>query len=257
MCCFIWMPCGGKPDRQMNKSELESQIHPLVCKPWRMVECQEQIATTQLVDSQSEQHLLEELLEVSKPKPGKSAPRMNYLLTTPFRYPPLRHGSRFGPRTSPSLFYGSLKRRTALCETAYYRFVFWDGMAEPPPNPVLTEHSMFQVMVKTGFGLDLSQQSFNQPAITDPVNYTASQALGEQMRNLGVEAFLYSSARDIANLNAGLFTPTAFGKNRPLAKNNWRCRTMANRVEFSNKRFNYRFDREKFMVDGQFPSPAV
>src|SRR5688500_8455099 len=74
----------------------------------RLVESQEQVATNRLVDTLSEQALLEEPLEATKPPvPLAAAPTLDYLLSTPFRYPPLRHGSRFGRRTEPSLFYAS------------------------------------------------------------------------------------------------------------------------------------------------------
>jgi hypothetical protein len=42
------------------------------------------------------------------------------LLTTPFRYPPLRHGSRFGSRQYRGIFYGSRSRSGCLVEGAYY-----------------------------------------------------------------------------------------------------------------------------------------
>jgi hypothetical protein len=53
----------------------------------------------------------------------------------------VKHGSRFGTRSAPSLFYGALKTATVLAEAAYYRFLFWYGMVTPPagklgPRPV-------------------------------------------------------------------------------------------------------------------------
>jgi hypothetical protein len=72
-----------------------------------MVESQQQIATSSLVDDLAEQALLEELIERSKPPLRSGTERLHYLLATPFRYPPLRHGSRFGGRFEPSLLYGA------------------------------------------------------------------------------------------------------------------------------------------------------
>jgi len=63
------------------------------------------------------------LVEASKP-PAPEAQQPNTprhrLLITPFRYPPLRHGSRFGPRQERGIFYGSRCRQGALVEGAYY-----------------------------------------------------------------------------------------------------------------------------------------
>ena len=108
----------------------------------RIVESQEQVATTRIVGNLAEQDLLEHMLEDSKP--GSIDPGLHYLLSTPFRYPPLRHGSRFGSTLEPSLFYASMDLRTCLQECAYYRFIFWYDMASPPPNPVTTQHTVFR-----------------------------------------------------------------------------------------------------------------
>lgn len=91
----------------------------------RLVESQEQVATNQLVSSLDRQAVLEDLLETTKPHLRPGTERLDYLLATPFRYPPLKHGSRFGTRSAPSLFYGALKTGTVLAEAAYYRFLFW------------------------------------------------------------------------------------------------------------------------------------
>lgn len=119
----IWRQCKG-----------ERHIRPLQGRLVRLVESQEQVATLQLVDTLEEQALLEELLESSKPPVPADAEPLHYLLKTPFRYPPLRWGSRFGRRHEPSLFYAALKLETAMAESAYYRCVLWSGMAVPPPS---------------------------------------------------------------------------------------------------------------------------
>src|SRR5450631_122879 len=78
-------------------------------RAWRAVEDQSVNATHKLVDSDAEQTLLEALIDGAKP-PWPASERMrglHYLLSTPFRYPPLRHGSRFGTRAERGIFYGS------------------------------------------------------------------------------------------------------------------------------------------------------
>jgi putative AlgH/UPF0301 family transcriptional regulator len=60
----------------------------------RIVERQEDSATTLITEDLLEQQMLEEMLEDNKP--GTLNDRIDYLLGTPFRYPPLDYGSRFG-----------------------------------------------------------------------------------------------------------------------------------------------------------------
>ena len=92
------------------------RIEPLTGELLRMVESQEQIATLSLVDDLAEQAVLEDLLERAKPPLPVGTDGLHYLLATPFRYPPLRHGSRFGRRFEPGLFYGARRLPTLLAE---------------------------------------------------------------------------------------------------------------------------------------------
>lgn len=94
-------------------------IHPLKVNVIRLVESQEQVATTKLVETLEEQHQLESLLESTKPAQPEGAGHYHYLIWTPFRYPPLPYGSRFGNRAQHGIFYGSLDDKTALAECAY------------------------------------------------------------------------------------------------------------------------------------------
>ncbi|MCY0725978.1 RES family NAD+ phosphorylase, partial [Klebsiella pneumoniae] len=83
---------------------------------------------------------------------------LHYLLKTPFRYPPLRWGSRFGSVHEPSLFYAAQRLQTAMAEAAYYRFVLWNGMAVPPPSGrILSEHSTFEARYRVERGIQLQQ----------------------------------------------------------------------------------------------------
>ena len=147
----------------------------------RFVESQEKIATNALVDNLDEQWLLEEMLEASKPPAVAEAARLHYLLTTPFRYPPLKHGSRFGSRFEPSLFYGSRDQDAALAETAYYRFVFWSGMTTAPPSGKLTtEHTAFGACFAVGKGLRLQAEPFAacRERLIHPGDYAENNAFG-------------------------------------------------------------------------------
>lgn len=238
------------------------QFKPLMASVFRMVESQEQIATLGLVNNIYEQGVLEELIETTKSSNQEMYSNLHYLLKTPFRYPPLKYGSRFGTTFEQGIFYASLSMSTALAETAYYRFVFMLGPETPYPNVISSEYTAFSVAIKTNSAILLDQTPFNeyQETLTSPLNYGTTQRLGASMRGDGVEVFRYVSARDKEKgKNIGLFTPKAFCKPKPLHFSQWLCQSRLSEIGFlsieDNKRFL--FKQEDFWVDGMFPSPAV
>ena len=205
MSSSIWTRCAGA-----------SRLRPLRLSPWRIVEAQHQISTRKLVDSLEEQAVLEQLIETAKPADSMGG-RLHVLLSTPFRYPPLRHGSRFSTRHERSLWYGSEERRTAFAELAYYRLVFLQG-TKADLDGVSTWHTAFRVRARAARGIDLTAAPFSahRKAIASPAEYAAPQALGLAMRHASVEAFRYPSARDEqGGVNVGIFTPAVFGAARP------------------------------------------
>ena len=251
MSSSIWTRCAG-----------DSELRPLRLSPWRVVEAQHQVATRKLVDSAEEQALLEELIERVKP-PDATGGRLHYLLFTPFRYPPLRHGSRFGGRHERGIWYGSEDRRTALAEVAYYRLLFLDG-TRAELGTVTTQLTAFTVRMRSLRGIDLLRPPFaaHRPAIASPTQYSASQALGRQMRAAGVELFRFSSARDRDDgVNVGAFSPAVFGSARPHGLETWHCSAQRERVEFVRgdfaRRETHTFARKQFLVRGSLPSPAL
>ncbi len=228
----------------------------------RMVESQEQVATNTLVDSLEEQALLEEMLEAGKPPLPASTWNLHYLLSTPFRYPPLRHGSRFGQRHEPSLFYAALDWSAALAETAYYRFVFWSGMTAPPIDGQLTtEHTAFGARYHVRRGLRLQAAPFldDQDSLMHPRDYRATQALGQQLREFGLDGFEYRSTRDPEQgINLALFHSGCFAAPQPVWQQHWLCETRGSQVSFYAKAHGTRvFARTNFLVDGELPMPAV
>lgn len=227
----------------------------------RLVESQEEVATHRLVSSLERQAVLEELLEATKPLLRKGTEDLHYLLATPFRYPPLKHGSRFGSRSEPSLFYGSLGVGTVLAEAAYYRFVFWQGMAKPPAGKIDTQHTLFEAEYRTRRGLRLQAPPFapHRAVLTHPADYTASQALGSKLRTAGIQAFEFISARDSkGGINIALFTPAALSSKAPLAQAPWLCELTGAHVRFCavHTRNIHDFPIEVFQVAGRLPQPA-
>ena len=247
----LWVSCDGP-----------RHIDPLGGTLYRLVESQEQIATLSYVDTLEEQAVLEELLEQVKPRYPKSASGYHYLLQTPFRYPPLRWGSRFGQVHEPGILYGGCSITTTLAESAYYRLVFWHSM---PPHPskrsIDSAHTLFSVPYHSAHGITLHKSPFSDynATLTHPSDYTQTQLLGTAMRNAGVDLFEYVSARDTdAGLCAGLFTPTALSQKVPASMHQWLCETRADRVMFKPLSQNtvYTFPDVQFMIDGRLPIPA-
>ena len=251
MSSSIWTRCAGV-----------SELRPLRLSPWRVVEAQHQVSTRKLVDTVEEQILLEELIDRAKP-PDLTRGRMHYLLATPFRYPPLRHGSRFGGRHERGIWYGSEQRRTAFAEVAYYRLLFLEG-TRANLEPVTTQLTAFTVRAHTKRGVDLVAPPFDahRRTIASPTRYDATQVLGRDMREAGVELFRYPSARDVeGGVNVAAFTPSVFGAARPRGLETWHCTATRERVELAKRdyfaRDYFAFGRDAFLVGSVLPAPAL
>lgn len=233
-------------------------VNPISGQLLRIVESQEQVATIGIVDTLDEQALLEEMLEGSKPPVTDD---LHYLLSTPFRYPPLPWGSRFGTRFEPSIFYGSLSIEPLLSETAYYRFTYLIGMETPPPKTITTQHTIFEVGYKTKYGVSLQHNPFtvHKDILTDPASYSATQQLGSEMRKRGIEAFENTSARAPNHgVNVGLFSPTALANSKPASQTQWLCQLSKTSVSFTQEHDPHvtTFYKTQFEVNNSIPSPA-
>ncbi len=237
------------------------------CRPWRVVEGQHLLSTRHLVDSAAEHDLLEELLDDSKPPlpKGPEFAGLHHLLFTPFRYPPLRHGSRFGARHELGLWYGAEQLETAQAEYAYYRRVFFAGTtAALLPNTLAV--TAFRARVETGRAIDLTRPPFeaHRERLASKSSYAESQQLGAEMRGDGIEAVRFHSARcPKGGACLGLFTPAAFAARTPLRPaQNWQCTVTAQEeVEYRRQGVGaverVLFPRPAFLVDGKLPQPAV
>lgn len=246
---MIWQRCDG-----------ERQIQAISGTLYRLAESQEQIATRRYVDSLQEQAVLEELLESSKPVYDDYA-HLDYLMRSPFRYPPLDYGSRFGRPHEMSLFYGAKAVQTTLAEVAYYRFIFFQDIADHPKDLLTSEHTIFSVGYDTAKGVRLQTVPFSQfeHQLRSPTHYSDTQQLGSDMREAGVEAFEYLSARDLnKGICIGLFTPAAFSGTKPANMSTWFCEVGNHLVSF--KQFGQpdiiEFELNQFVINGKLPIPA-
>jgi len=80
------------------------------------------------------------------------------------------------------------------------------------------------------------------------------------MRDAGIEAFEYRSARDPQQgLNVALFTPAALGASKPDILDEWLCQTTAERVSYYSRPGGgiREFPIATFLVEGKLPLPAA
>lgn len=205
---------------------LKSEAKAACGEIWRVVEHQYTASTRKLVDTQSEQEILEALLEDSKPPYPPGTDKLHYLLKTPFRYyPPKPHGSGFRQAgAAEGVFYASEQIRTALAEMAYYRLRFFSDSPDAKLPDQEQKLTVFNVKYKTKRQLDLTCSPLNrdQSLWTNPRDYTGTQALAEQARKAAIESIRYGSARDREQgINIALLTPAALASRKPLSQQTW------------------------------------
>jgi len=225
-----------------------------------MVESQEKVATMKLVDTLDEQALLESLIESTKPNLMDG--QRHYLIETPFRYPPLQHGSRFGSRFEPSIFYGAHTVESMLYESAYYAFYFWNALKIPFKNPVINHKTSFEVRVKSAKYVNLCaiQDMDIQQKLRSKTDYGFTQSVGATLREMQVDAFSYVSARSPnESKNMGVFNIKSL-TSAPLRQCGWEVKQTAESILFycrENTTLNTELQKKVFLVDQVFPEPSV
>lgn len=200
-----------------------------------MVESQSRVATMKIVDTVSEQELLEAELERSKPLIPSECEHLHWLLATPFRYAPYPHGSRFRrARQREGCLYAAERVETAVAEAAFYLLLFLldaPGAARPR-NPL--ERSAFSFRYRTPAGLDLQAPPLDAEGLhwTDPVSYEACQALADAAREAKIDVLRYASVRDPGDgSNLAILSCGAVSSKQPLAFQTWRLMVRPDRVE--------------------------
>ena len=241
----------------------QRHAEPLQGELVRAVEAQHRVGTRRLVDSDAEQQLLEDLLERAKPPLPPDTEHLHFLLATPFRYPPLRNGSRFGTRWERGIFYAALHPHTSLAEVSYYRLVFLEGTSGDL-EPITADFTLFRIRLEASKGLDLAGDRFAafRELLASPTDYAFSQHVGHALREDGIEAIYYPSARDpFGRRAAAIFSPLAFGSRKPSGFERWHSFATRAGVEWRKMDFleeeRLRFPRITFEVDGRLPAPAL
>ena len=220
----IWQRCNG-----------QKYINPIEISAWRLVESQQKTSTRRLVDTVEEHDILETLLESTKPALDEHyLKNYHYLLYTPFRYPPLKYGSRFGSTTERAIWYGSATLKTAMAEVAFYRKKFiQDSKAQL--HYIHLAMTAFSVDITSSYGIDLTTTPFldYRNKISSTNTYQFSQPLGAEMRVAKTHAFTYFSARSSEDaINVGVFDIDAFATHAPSHYESWTCIANVDHVEF-------------------------
>lgn len=208
---------------------LSSELRGWTGPCWRLVEAQHYVSTLKLVDNLTEQALLEDILEASKPSIPLECRHLDYLLATPFRYGAIYpHGSRFrrAGRTA-GVFYGAEQVETAVAEMVFYRLLFF---AESPATPLpdnAAEYTAFRVTLNTSSALDLTTPALDADATQwlHPTDYAACQALADTAREIGTELIRFQSVRDPkGGANLAVMSCRAFATPAPEERQTWRIR---------------------------------
>lgn len=261
-CANTWMPFVAKYDATYWQEIVgRSRYRRLMGTLQRLVENQEQRVTLALTDSLAEHEVLEALLEDSKPTANAhpKIAKLDYLLRSPWRYPPLPWGSRFGRRFEPGLFYGALNKSSLFAEAAYYRFVFATGMKNPFADRVISQFTVYKANYQTAKGVDLSRVPFseNEKTLRHPSRYSPCQELGSVLRERGTEALVYLSARTSERaFNVALFSPNALRSRKHKDPRQGLCEINQNRVSFRVGDDLREYSFADFAIDGQIPLPA-
>lgn len=200
-------------------------------RPWagairRVVESQSHVSTMKLVDNLDDQHLLERIIDATKPAMPPGCARLHFLLATPFRYAPYPVGSRFRRAGQPDgCFYGSMTIETAIAELAFYRLLFFaeaPGMTRPA-NAL--EHTGFSVRAATAAAIDLAELPLagDEARWTHPTDYGPCQDLADAARTAAIGALLYRSVRDgHGGTNVALLRPDILVSTAPEEQRTWR-----------------------------------
>lgn len=229
---------------------------------WRIVENQEQAATRRITRSAQEQSRLEELLDGNKPAYLAGTEHLHWLLKTPFRYPPLRHGSRFGSPFEPGILYASRERATAMTESAVYLWLFRAAPIDTGPLARISDgRTALNFRISHSEIADLTSEAAQayRGEISDPGSYQFSQNLGSALREQGATVIWFHSARARQGVNAAILDPAAIETAGEPGQEHWQLQLDADTCWWG------RADGEAFEVSynsvadasGRIPHPAL
>src|SRR4029450_13377129 len=151
------------PSRTWTRAALSSERRRMSGVCWRVVEAQHRVSTMKIVDTLTEQTMLELLVDATKPPLPPDCRHLHYLLATPFRYgPPYPSGSRFRRAgLTPGVFYASKTSSTAVAEMSFHRLLFFADSPQKPWPADAGDLTAFSVRFRTSAGIDLTAPPFD------------------------------------------------------------------------------------------------
>ena len=120
--------------------------------------------------------------------------------------------------------------------SAYYGLLFWEGLIDPPPEPIRRRQTLLFVL-------------------RDPLDYGLTQQLGAWMRDHGVEAFETLNARSSdALVQVAVLTPVVF-QSTPFNQVELTAELTADHTSYPYHDDGqlHHFPRELFLMAGQLP----
>lgn len=179
--------------------ELKSESVVYTGTVWRAVEQQSKAATVRITDTLDEQSLLEQIIDDVKPSPPTEVAGYHFLISTPFRYSPSPHGSRFRKPGQPDgTYYAAEMASTAMAEMAFYRLLFFSESASAEMPGSSKEYTAFSVDVSAPSAIDLTTPPINRFAEQwkQLVDYSPCQSLADGARACGIDVIRSQSVRD-------------------------------------------------------------
>jgi len=244
-----------------TRDELSSNRKTLSGRCWRVVEAQNQISTTKLTDTRSEQRALELLIEETKPPVPAECRHLNFLLSTPFRYgAPYPRGSRFRRAGfTPGVFYASERVDTAIAELCFLRLLFFSESPDTKWPANAGEYTAFAAEYATTRSVDLTAPLFDSRSAVwmHPTDYEPCQALADIAREADIELIRYASVRDPEHYaNLALLTCRGFANSEPVAHQTWQLLFGGNgaRAVCELPRRMLDFNRAAFVADPRIAS---
>lgn len=222
---------------------------------WRVVEAQNHVSTFKLTDNKSEQTLLEQIIENSKPMVPPECRHLNFLLYTPFRYGTYKSGSRFR-RAGMTLgvFYAAESVETAIAESAFWRLIFYSESPDTPWPTNPGQYTAFSCEYATDRAVDLARPPLDarRENWMHPTNYDQCQALADVAREGQIDIIRYSSVRDPKHrANIAILTCRAFSRANEAARQTWHIYLSGNgartRCEMPPQTLD--FNRQDFAID--------
>ncbi len=213
---------------------------------WRVIEGQYRASTMRIVDTDSEQSVLEDVLEVAKPPVPEPCQHLDYQFWSPFRYGRYPRASRFRRAgQTPGVWYGSEKALTAVAESIWGSLAFFAASPDTPMPRWPVEHTAVMADIRVEASIDLTIPDLaDQGRWNDPDDYSDCLDLADRVRDAGCQAIRYASARHPdRGANVAVLDCAGFAQAAPISTQTWHlmltpklvrahCETLRQRHQF-------------------------